>query len=151
MDIETARAAYRTLCALYAALADRGSGEEFAALFTDDGIIVSPRGRLGKAEITGVPAYLRRTYATTRHEVMNQTLLQSDNGSFTGETYGMANHLAQPGYGLGALVIWKIRYQDELRAAGDELLLVRRELVIDWTETRDVNPPGTLYHAASRP
>lgn len=143
MDIETARLAYRQLADDYARAADRGASKDMRRLFTDDGEIISPRGRFAGSAIDGIPAMLRKRYAATRHEMANQTLVVA-NGGFSGETYATANHCNAARNGRIPMMVWKLRYRDRLVVRDGLLLLSRRELVVEWTEFREVLPPDAL-------
>ncbi len=77
--------AYRRIAEIYAHEADRGAGDAMADLFVDDGIIVSPEATLrGRDAIAGVPAMLRKMFAATRHEVLNQTIVLQGEAEMSG-------------------------------------------------------------------
>jgi hypothetical protein len=139
---DAALTAYRRIAELYAQQADRGAGEAMAALFVEDGVIVSPEATLqGRDAISRIPAMLREMFAATRHEILNQTIVLQGNGEMSGETYCNALHLLHPaGDGPRQVLVWSIRYQDELRHTDGGWHLVRRELALDWKELRPVNP-----------
>jgi hypothetical protein len=136
-----ALAAYRRIAEIYAHEADRGAGNAMAALFVEDGEIVSPDATLqGRDAISRIPAMLREMFAATRHEILNQTIALHGEAAMSGETYCNALHLLHPtGEGPRQVLVWSIRYQDELKAIQGSWYLARRELVLDWKEQRPVN------------
>jgi hypothetical protein len=141
IDVEEAAPdAYRRLAALYAHAADRGTGEEMAALFAGDGVLVSPDATLqGRASISRIPAMLRDMFSATRHEIMQQTIVPQGDNAWRGETYCNALHLLREARDGGRQVlVWAIRYQDEFSCADGDWQFVRRELVLDWKEVRVV-------------
>ena len=140
-DEEPAPDAYRRLAALYAHAADRGTGEEMAVLFTEDGVIVTPEATMqGRGAIGGIPSMLRDMFAATRHEILQQTIVSQGDNAWRGETYCNALHLLQAaGDGGRQVLVWAIRYQDEFRYADGDWRFARRELVRDWKELRAVS------------
>ncbi len=139
-DDDAVRGAYRLMSETYARSADHGPGEAMAAIFAADGQVISPGATLaGRDAISSIPAKLREMFAATRHEVLNQTIVgDGDNRAF-GETYCNAHHLLhETGAGQRQVLVWRIRYQDQLRREHGAWYLVKRELVLDWTETREV-------------
>jgi hypothetical protein len=138
---EAASEAYRRLAAHYAHAADRGTGDDMAALFAEDGVVVSPEATLqGRSSISRIPAMLRDMFAATRHEILQQTIVPQGNNAWCGETYCNALHLLRPaGDGPRQVLVWAIRYQDEFKRADGDWRFVRRELALDWKELRPVS------------
>jgi hypothetical protein len=143
--IDKIEQAYRRIACAYARAADHGPGEAFAAVFAEGGKVVTPRRVVTKEMMRDVPARLKATYAATRHEVLNQTILSVEGNRVQGETYCCAHHLAFHGEQPNTALVWLLRYRDEMVLDGEELLFLSREIVIDWTETRPANPPGVVY------
>jgi len=136
-DHDTARGAYRVMSEAFAHGADRGLGDVMAAVFTRDGILISPHGHAnGREAIRAVPAMLAERFRATRHEVLNQTISsQEEENLALGETYCNAYHLlpATSG-GKQVVVVWRVRYQDQLRREYGTWYLAKREAVLDWIE-----------------
>jgi uncharacterized protein (TIGR02246 family) len=133
-------AAIRDLAAWYARAVDRDDPELLASLFTPDGVIEGPGFRMaGHAQIRGVPGMLRSRYARTLHLLLQQTVTACANGAAEAETCCLAHHLTDSGGGVASNLVWAIRYQDRLSRSEGRWRFSRRELVIDWTETRAVS------------
>jgi ketosteroid isomerase-like protein len=142
-DRENANAvltAYRRIAEIYAHAADRGTGGEMAALFTEDAVLVSPDATLhGREAISRIPAMLHDMFTATRHEILNQTVEFGGGNEIAGETYCNASHLLHPdGDRPRQVLVWSIRYQDRLCLSDGVWKIAHRELVLDWTEMRTV-------------
>jgi SnoaL-like domain len=143
--------ALRRLSALYAAGADRRSGETYAGVFLPDARVRVFRlpdldtpvsVMAGRDELATVPDLLRKRYARTFHFV-GQGVYEIGDDEATGEVYCLAHHLTADRHG-GTSYVMHMRYDDAYRRddAGD-WKIAERVAFIDWTETRAANPPGT--------
>jgi uncharacterized protein (TIGR02246 family) len=130
--------AMRRLAMTYAKGADRNDPTAFASVFTEDGIIEGPGFQIkGRDAIATNPGILRQMFASTFHTVLNQTV-DIDGDAAEGETYCLAYHLNHPKDGVYTRLDWAIRYQDKFRRVDGRWLFSHRKLVIDWTETSEV-------------
>lgn len=124
----------RRLVDLYAHAADRGDVEGFTALFAEDGILESARGRfVGKDEIAAAPRYLAERYQGTFHAVLNH-LTWTEEGSVHGETYCLARHFLD-GKDGPACYEMTIRYEDIFTVRNAEWVFRHRRLIVDATRT----------------
>ncbi len=130
--------ALRRLAESYALAADRRDGAQFARQFTQDGVLVAPRGTFtGRAELATVPALLDR-YEATFHAVMNQ-VAEFYGETAAAETYSIARHFLRDGSGQRLCYEMTIRYLDGFRREAGEWLISRRELVTLATRTFPVD------------
>ncbi|WP_414472383.1 nuclear transport factor 2 family protein [Microvirga sp. M2] len=100
--------ALRGVAERYALAVDTGDGDLFAAQFTPDGVLESPRGRFeGHASLATVPLLLRERYAETFHAVHNQVAHLSKNGA-QAVTYCIARHFWNSGtkYSVASSVVY---------------------------------------------
>jgi len=134
--------AYRRMAVAYAHACDHGDGAALLALFAPGGALVGPRSTRTGEKIAEVPSLLRTQFARTRHEVLNQTLTQDADGALRGETYCNAQHLYLPEKEANTILVWAVRYEDELARAGDDLRLLKRTVHVEWQEKRAVFPPA---------
>ena len=111
----------------------------FAAIFTEDGVIVSPHGTIsGRDQIVDiVPRMLGEMYLRCMHFVGN-ILVEIEGDAATGETYCFAHHLTADGEGQATDYVMAIKYSDTYRRVDGTWLFARRELALQWTETRTV-------------
>lgn len=137
------------LAHLYARACDRNEPHLLADLFTADGVLETPDHRADTADrIRKIPGFLARTFALTRHLVMNQTVsVLGDEAE--GETYGSASHVTLAADGGAESWVWSIRYQDRFRRCADGWRFSRRELIVDWTERRRIEPGADLAAMAA--
>jgi hypothetical protein len=127
--------ALRQVAERYAAAVDRNDGDAFAAQFVEDGVLEAPRGRfVGRAELSTIPALVRRHYRKTFHAVLNQ-LADVSGDRARAETYGIARHFFSDEAGQPLCYEMTIRYQDEFAREALGWLLARRALVLDATQT----------------
>lgn len=126
----------------YAQAMDNVEPEILRLILTEDVEIVGPGFSIsGIDSACAIPADLREKFSLTRHVVHNQIV----SGSGTerhGEVHCTASHLLPPGDGNQGkardLLVWEIRYQDSYRYADNAWRISRRELTLDWVETRSV-------------
>ena len=135
--------ALRKLAMDYARTVDRDDGPGFAALFTKEASVVGPGFKVeGYDQIAGNPGMLKQMYRSTMHTVLNQTVrVQGDTA--TGETYCLAHHINHPVDGKHTRLTWAIRYQDQCVRRDGRWLYTHRELVVDFTETSNVEIIGS--------
>lgn len=131
--------AYRRLALAYAQACDHGDGAALLALFAPGGQLVGPKSTRTGEDIAKVPSLLAAQFTRTRHEVLNQTL--SADG-LTGETYCNAHHLFPQEKEANTILVWAVRYEDELVRVGADLRLAKRTLHVDCQEKRAVLPSG---------
>jgi uncharacterized protein (TIGR02246 family) len=111
----------------------------FAAIFTEDGVIVSPAGTIsGRDQIVDiVPRMLGEMYLRCMHFVGN-ILVEIDGDEASGETYCFAHHLTPDGEGQASDYVMSIKYSDNYRRVDGTWLFARRELALLWSETKTV-------------
>jgi uncharacterized protein (TIGR02246 family) len=132
-------AALRRTAELYAQGADRRDKALWASIMTEDCVIVAPGIELkGRAQIVGALDIMAQLYASTQHRVHNLVATIEGDGAH-GETYSMADHLTVAN-GQTTMLTWAIRYQDRWRREAGRWRFARRELVLDWTDTRVLTP-----------
>ncbi len=158
METESEAAGVRTadqhalwaLSVAYAAAADARNGEEFAALFTEDGALVVPRPpaelrpviiRSGHAALVEATEFLGRYYRT--FHLVSSPRFEVDGDEATGDVPCVAHHVsapadAGPDSAAGTDTVWFIRYHDRYRRTGPEWRIVRRELHLQWVEEHPV-------------
>jgi ketosteroid isomerase-like protein len=138
------RIAIRDLFDAYAHCADRRDASGQAALFTDDtrftvfmdGAGSEPTYALhGRDALMPIFEDLRRYEVTTHFNGQSRVSLDGDTA--TGESYTLAHHIWTEN-GTRKLMIASLRYLDEYRKAAGEWRFASRELILDWSETRDL-------------
>jgi SnoaL-like domain len=145
------RAALRELAERYAAGIDRRDTELFLSAFHpeqgqlfvfDPSEAPEPRGtRRGRDELADVITLIAR-YDTTFHMLGNSRYdVAGDTAS--GEVYCIAHHLdANPSNEGDARTdrVMFIRYRDEYGLGEQGWRIIERRVLVDWTETRRVEP-----------
>jgi len=125
-------AALRRAAERYAYACDRRDPDLLAAQFTEDGVLVAPRGTFaGHAQLRTVTDMLTQRYLKTFHAVISQLPVIGGGGEAKAETYSIARHLYRASDGQLTCYEMTIRYQDEYRLTGSAWLFSRRELVVD--------------------
>lgn len=137
----------RRLALLYARAMDRNEPAIFEAIFTEDAVIERPGvKREGRAAILKIPASLRKRYLATLHKIHNQLVTVTGPDTAEGETYCTAEHLQRDRAGGTTLYAMSIRYRDTIVRQAGGWRFRYRQLVFEWTETRQVHwhnaPPG---------
>lgn len=136
------RLAIRELVDAYARCADRRDANGQKALFTDDTHFVvymdgqgsEPTQVLdGREALTPVFDDLNR-YRGTMH-FNGQSTVKLDGDAATGESYCIAHHLYTDDDGRKLMVAW-LRYGDTFVKVDGTWLFAKRNLYVDWTETR---------------
>lgn len=143
------RLAIRRLVDEYARRVDRVDAAGAAALFTEDGTLrIFGRGetepnreRRGRDEMARAFAGLTR-YDVTMHLVGNH-LVELDGDRAAGETYCQASHISSEERPDGTIqrevYVMHIRYEDRFVRTDAGWLIDRRELRVEFTETRPVD------------
>lgn len=125
--------ALRLVADRYAVAVDRGDAVLFAGQFTDDGVLVAPRGTFaGRDELATVPGMMKGLYRKTFHAVLTQ-VVEVDGDVAAGETYCIARHWYDAPDDQPFCYEMTVRYQDRFRREGGHWRLARRELVVDAT------------------
>ena len=130
-------AALRRLAELYARAVDRRDADLFLSLFADDAELQSHIATWrGKEQLGQIPPRMRTRYDKTLHTVMNQQVaIDGDNAR--GETYCIAYHLFPPKDGKQQRLDMYIRYQDRFVRQDGAWKFARRQLDVQWTETKE--------------
>ena len=132
----------RRLAYNYAGGGDSNNAEQFASVFTEDAVVVSPQATIsGRENLAKIPGMLHDMYAKTMHTVMNQTV-KIDGDKAEGETYCIAYHMHHPKDGKSMRYDMFIRYQDKFRRVSGAWKFCHRFLAVDWTQTVEVQPGG---------
>jgi uncharacterized protein (TIGR02246 family) len=137
------RLALRHLVDAYARHVDGGDAAAVAALFTDDGRLVSrlhgaagdaPSVRQGPDEIADALVAGLDRYVVTTHVVGGQ-VVALDGGRATGDTVCLAHHVYESG-GSRRMLVMAVRYTDSYARGPDGWRFAERELHLDWRQDR---------------
>jgi hypothetical protein len=140
------RLAIRELFDAYAHCADRRDAEGQKALFTADtrfAVHMSGPGTEptyvieGREQLTPVFEDLNQYEATTHFN--GQSSIELNGDWATGESYTIAHHLFTKD-GQRQIMIASLRYLDTFVKADGAWLFSKRNLILDWSETRPSNP-----------
>ena len=140
------RLALRELFDAYAHCADRRDTEGQKALFTDDtrfavymdGEGSEPTNVLqGREALTPVFDDLNRYEATTHFSGQSTVTIDGDHA--TGESYTIAHHLFTED-GNRMIMVASLRYLDTFAKIDGSWYFAERNLVLDWSETRQSSP-----------
>ncbi|MBZ6079077.1 nuclear transport factor 2 family protein [Microvirga puerhi] len=127
--------ALRGVAERYALAADIGDGDLFAAQFTQDGVLESPRGLFkGHASLVTVPNLLRERYAETFHAVHNQVVHPAGEGT-RAITYCIARHFWRGEVDDLLCYEMTIRYLDQFAREMGQWRLSQRKLIVLGTRT----------------
>tara|TARA_R110002049_G_scaffold49267_3_gene141151 strand:- start:2834 stop:3262 length:429 start_codon:yes stop_codon:yes gene_type:complete len=122
----------------YARAIDRCEPDVLREILTDDVVLVGPGFAVnGIEEACAVPAGLREQFRATRHVVHNQCVT-FDGNTAQGETYSTASHIHHSEASEAQVLVWEVRYQDQFKLEAGRWRISRRDLLIDWTETRPI-------------
>jgi len=131
--------AIRRLAERYAVSVDRRDGDAFASVFTENGVIESPRGRVvGRDAIRGIANTMSQFYERTFHAVLTQVADVSGQKA-KAETYCIARHFNTDDAGAYSCYEMTIRYQDDCVRDNGVWLFSQRILVVDATRNFPVN------------
>jgi hypothetical protein len=144
------RLALRELFDAYAHCADRRDAEGQKALFTDDtrfAVYMDGEGSeptyvlQGREALTPVVEDLKRYEATTHFN--GQSTVTIDGNRATGESYTIAHHVSTED-GNRKTMIASLRYLDTFAKIDGRWYFAARDLILDWTETRSMNPTAPV-------
>ncbi len=132
----------------YAAYTDDGAEDAVAHLFTTAGVLVAPAPpehlgptitHQGRAAIAEALRQLR-AFPITEHALVGQVFDKAeDPDAATGRVGCVASHLSQPGESRIRSLVWHLHYRDRYRRMAGEWRIERREIQIDFIETREVH------------
>jgi uncharacterized protein (TIGR02246 family) len=143
MSIEDDKHELHELALRYARACDKHDGAEFAAIFTEDGEIVSPGHTMtGRDQIVAVvPSALKSMYRRTMHQVHND-LVWIDGDTARGETYCTAHHLTKESDTVASDYIMSIIYDNQFKKIGGRWYFSHRKLNLQWSSTGKVDISG---------
>lgn len=136
----------RALIDRYAILGDRGRTDELAALFVDDGVLLTGTWEAnGRREIS--ERFSRRTdrdaaLTFMRHHITSCDIQVHDATSASSRSY----FIVMTNAGLDRAGV----YVDRFRCEAGYWRFARREVRIDWISKDSLLPPQPLRHAAHR-
>lgn len=131
------------LVRLYARAVDSQDPGILRAILTADVEIVGPGFSVsGIDSACAIPLNLREQFSLTRHVVHSQVVSGAGDERH-GEVHCTASHLLPPTdtepENVRELLVWELRYRDSYRYADNAWRISRRELTLDWAETRAVH------------
>ena len=135
------RIALRGLVDQYALAVDARDGEQFARLFTADGVLqgfeldgAEPIMRYaGYAELRNVIGERASRFMRTFHVIANHTC-ELDGDEAAGVAYCMAHHLSEPD-GILVDTVMLIRYHDRYRRVDSTWRISQRDAIRHWSTT----------------
>lgn len=135
------------LVARYAAYVDTGAAAAVAGLFTTTGVLVAPappehlgptvqhRGHAAIAESLGQ----LQGFPVTQHMLAGHIFDEgSTQDTATGRVVCVANHLSPRDDGRIRNLVWHLHYVDGYRRLAEGWRFERREIHVNWIETREV-------------
>lgn len=127
--------ALKRLSDRYAQAVDAGDGEQFASLFTPDGVVEAPRGRFaGNEALRGVPPMMRERYLKTFHAVFSPVYdVTGDTAS--GQLCCLARHYLRDLTGQYLCYEMTVRYHDAYVRTPDGWRIASRKLELLGTQT----------------
>ena len=142
-SLEDDKRELRELALRYARACDTHDGAEFAAIFTEDGEIVSPGHTMtGRDQIVAVvPDALKKMYLRTMHMVMND-VVWVDGDTARGETYCVAHHLTKESDTKASDYVMYIIYDNKFRKVNGRWQFSHRKLNLKWSKTQSVDITG---------
>jgi hypothetical protein len=141
------RFAIRELFDAYAHCADTRDAEGQKALFTEDtrfavymnGPGTEPSSVLeGREALSPVFDDLNR-YEATMH-FNGQSTVVLDGNQATGDSYTIAHHVYTEDDNRVMMVAW-LRYLDTFTKVDQTWYIAKREIILEWSETRPLGPP----------
>jgi len=140
MSVDDDKRELRELALRYARACDTHDADEFAAIFTADGEIVSPGHTMtGRDQIVAVvPGALKSMYLRTMHMVHND-LVWIDGDTARGETYCVAHHLTKQSETTASDYIMSIIYDNQFRKIDGRWYFSHRKLNLRWSKTDTVD------------
>lgn len=140
------RAELTELAARYALAVDERRPDDVPALFTEDGVLVTPdpprslapvtehRGSAGVRAALGTVAGVPRTF----HALAGSVLDPAGPDEARGTVACTAHHVTGGADGVAADLVWHLRYTDRYRREAGSWRFARRELAIVFVEHRPV-------------
>ena len=143
MTIEDDKRELRELALRYARACDTHDAAEFAAIFTEDGEIVSPGHTMtGRDQIVAVvPSALKSMYLRTMHMVHND-MVWIDGDTARGETYCVAHHLIKESDTKASDYVMFILYDNKFRRVNGRWYFSHRKLNLKSSKTQTVDISG---------
>lgn len=140
MTIEDDKRELHELALRYARACDTHDAAEFAAIFTEDGEIVSPGHTMtGRDQIVAVvPSALKSMYLRTMHMVHND-MVWIDGDTARGETYCVAHHLTKQSDTEASDYVMYIVYDSKYRKVDGRWQFSHRKLNLRCSQTQMVN------------
>jgi hypothetical protein len=141
------RLAIRELFDAYAHCADTRDAEGQKALFTEDtrfavymnGPGTEPSSVLeGREALSPVFDDLNRYEATMHFNGQSTVIL--DRNQATGDSYTIAHHVYTEDDNRMMMVAW-LRYLDTFTKVDQTWYIAKREIILEWSETRPLGPP----------
>lgn len=141
------RLAIRELFDAYAHCADTRDAEGQKALFTEDtrfavymnGPGTEPSSVLeGREALSPVFDDLNRYEATMHFNGQSTVIL--DGNQATGDSYTIAHHVYTEDDNRMMMVAW-LRYLDTFTKVDQTWYIAKREIILEWSETRPLGPP----------
>jgi uncharacterized protein (TIGR02246 family) len=144
MSVEDDKRECLELALRYARACDTHDGAEFAAIFTEDGEIVSPGHTMtGRDQIVAVvPSALKKMYLRTMHMVHNNMVWIDGDNTAHGETYCVAHHLTKESDTKAADYIMYIIYDNTFRKENGRWYFSHRKLNLRCSGTDTVDISG---------
>lgn len=141
MNIDGDEAAIRRAATIYAVGADLRDKSLWAQVLTGECVIEGPGFRtVGREANLATLDLLGQRFVRTQHAISNQ--LYSINGEIaTGVTYCTAEHVRIVD-GQAELLIWSLRYHDEMVRDGAAWRFASRRLELVWEDIRSLTCPG---------
>jgi uncharacterized protein (TIGR02246 family) len=143
MSVEDDKRECRELALRYARACDTHDASEFAAIFTEDGTIVSPGHTMtGRDRIVAVvPSALKSMYLRTMHLVHNDLVWIDGDNTARGETYCVAHHLTKESDVKASDYIMYIVYDNQFRKENGRWYFSHRKLNLRWAgaDTVDIS------------
>jgi uncharacterized protein (TIGR02246 family) len=142
MTTEDEKRELNELAFRYARACDTHDAGEFSAIFTEDGVIISPRSTMTSREqiASVIPPALKSMYLRTMHMVFNN-LVWIDGDIATGETYCQAHHITKQPDGTVTDYIMSIIYDNQYRKVDGRWYFSHRKLNLKWSKTDTVDLP----------
>jgi uncharacterized protein (TIGR02246 family) len=141
MSVEDDKRECRELALRYARACDTHDAAEFAAIFTEDGTIVSPGHTMtGRDQIVAVvPGALKSMYLRTMHMVHNDLVWIDGDNVAHGETYCVAHHLTKESDTKAGDYIMNIIYDNQFRKENGRWYFSHRKLNLRWSGSDTVD------------
>ena len=136
------------LAGRYAAYVDTRRIDELVELFTPDGVLAAaaPPEHLGPTDLHRGPRQIAAamdllgSIPVTQHAVVGHVVEETDRpGVASGRVACIAHHLSQRAGADVRNTVWHLHYLDTYRTVAGQWRFARREMHVDWIETRKVD------------